>query len=273
MDPPVSAPDDFAPTLPAGRDRVVAPAAEPVAITPVAPAGGLVAARPGEPPATRPAGFTPSQRAVAAALLFLAAAALAGVAPTGTGVQYRTFGIVEGVFALLLSYVLLQRRAWTSPAGIAGWAAVVYGTVASAQIAEFLFPPPGVVEWVVVATLALSGWGALSRGPRRRIVFGLATLALLMALLRYSVIPVMWGVGPQPGDVLGVGDLAQGARRVIADHQPVHASAQLFGFAAMACWALATRLVWPVLPTRPRRRKRAHAKGGEEPVNEAPPIP
>jgi hypothetical protein len=197
--------------------------------------------------------MTAAQRAIAAALLFLGAAAVAGVAPVETGVQYRTFGIVEGVFALLLTYVLLQRRAWMSPAGVPGWAAVIYGTLATAQIAEFLFPPPGVVEWVVVATLALSGWGALSRGPRRRIVFGLATLSLLMALLRYSVIPVLWGVGPQPGDLLGVGDMAQGARRVFADHQPIRPVGQLLGFAAMAMWALATRLVWPVLPSRGRR--------------------
>jgi hypothetical protein len=203
--------------------------------------------------------MTAAQRAVAAALLFLGAAAVAGIAPVDTGVQYRTFGIVEGVFALLLTYVLLQRRAWMSPAGVAGWAAVIYGTLATAQIAEFLFPPPGVIEWVVVATLALSGWGALSRGPRRRIVFGLATLSLLMALLRYSVIPVMWGVGPQPGDLLGVGELAQGARRVMADHQPIRPVGQLLGFAAMAMWALATRLLWPVLPSRRRRGRDAES--------------
>ena len=197
--------------------------------------------------------MTAARRAVAAALLFLCAAAVAGIAPVQGGVQYRTFGIVEGVFALLLTYVLLQRRAWMSPAGVPGWAAVIYGTLATAQIAEFLFPPPGIVEWVVVATLALSGWGALSRGPRRRLVFGLATLSLLMALLRYSVIPVMWGVGPQPGDLLGVGELAQGARRVFADYQPIRPVGQLLGFAAMAMWALATRLVWPVLPSRRRR--------------------
>ena len=201
--------------------------------------------------------MTAAQRAVAAALLFLGAAAVAGIAPVEAGVQYRTFGIVEGVFALLLTYVLLQRRAWMSPAGVAGWAAVIYGTLATAQIAEFLFPPPGVVEWVVVATLALSGWGALSRGPRRRIVFGLATLSLLMALLRYSVIPVMWGVGPQPGDLLGVGELAQGARRVMADYQPVRPVGQLLGFAAMAMWALATRLLWPIVPSRRRRGRDA----------------
>ncbi len=201
--------------------------------------------------------MTAAQRAVTAALLFLGAAAVAGIAPVESGVQYRTFGIVEGVFALLLTYVLLQRRAWMSPAGVPGWAAVIYGTLATAQIAEFLFPPPGVVEWVVVATLALSGWGALSRGPRRRIVFGLATLSLLMALLRYSVIPVMWGVGPQPGDLLGVGELAQGARRVMADYQPIRPVGQLLGFAAMAMWALATRLLWPVLPSRRRRGRDA----------------
>jgi len=198
---------------------------------------------------------TPAQRAVGASLLFLAAAALAGVAPVDGVVEYRTFGVVEGVFALLLTYVMLQRHAWDRAPGIPGWAAVVYGTLAGAQIAEFLFPPPGVIEWVVVATLALSGWGALSRGPRRRVVFGLATLALLLALLRYSVIPVLWGVGPQPGDVLGVGELAEGARRVVADHRPVHRSGQLLGFVAMACWALATRLLWPAAPPRRRRRR------------------
>ncbi len=251
MDPPLSDPTEPAvaprsqPVVAPGTGAVVAPQAERAVLAPAGPDG--------EVPTPPRRGTTPAQRAVGAALLFLVAAALAGVAPTDTGVQYRAFGIVEGVFALLLTYILLQRHAWTSPAGVPGWAAVVYGTLATAQIAEFLFPPPGVVEWVVVATLALSGWGALGRGPRRRLVFGLATLALLMALLRYSVIPVMWGVGPQPGDVLGVGDLAEGARRVIADHQPVSRSAQLFGFAAMACWALATRLVWPPLPTRRKR--------------------
>jgi hypothetical protein len=216
--------------------------------------------------------MTAAQRSVAAAFLFLAAAGLAGVAPVATGVQYRTFGIVEGVFALLLTYVMLQRRGWAAPVGVVGWVALVYGTLASAQIAEFLFPPPGVVEWVVVATLALTGWGALARGPRRRLVFGLATLTLLLALLRYSVIPVMWGVGPQPGDLLGVGEMAEGARRILADYQPVRPVGQLLGFAAISCWALATRLLWPAVPVRRRRgsvRKGASRTGltaGEGPL-------
>jgi hypothetical protein len=199
--------------------------------------------------------MTGAQRSVVAALLFLVSATLAGVAPTDTGVQYRTFGIVEGVFALLLSYILLQRKAWAAPLGVPGWAALVYGTLATAQVAEFLFPPPGIVEWVVIATLALTGWGALARGPRRRVVFGLATLTLLLALLRYSVIPVMWSVGPEPGDVLGVGELAQSARRLFADHQPIRPVGQLLGFLAIAGWALATRLLWPTLPPRRRRRR------------------
>ncbi|HEX8360714.1 MAG TPA: hypothetical protein VF613_11415, partial [Longimicrobium sp.] len=142
------------PTLSDPTEPAVARPAEPLAGTAVAAhteagpaaarteAGAVVPA----PPKPRRVGTTPAQRAVGAALLFLAAAALAGVAPTDRGVQYRAFGIVEGVFSLLLTYILLQRRAWTSPAGVAGWAAVVYGTLATAQIAEFLFPPPGVVE-------------------------------------------------------------------------------------------------------------------------------
>ncbi|HYW06935.1 MAG TPA: hypothetical protein VE913_08265 [Longimicrobium sp.] len=219
---------------------------------------------------------TPAQRATGAALLFLAAAALAGVTPTDSGVEYRVFGVVEGVFGLLLTYVLLQRRAWKPLAGPVGWAALAYGTLASAQVAEFLFPPPGVLEWVVVATLALTGWGTLARGSRKQMVFGLATLAVLLGLLRYSIIPVLWGVGPRPGDVLGVGNLAEGARRVVADYRPIKPVGQLLGVAAIACWALATRLLWPALRRRPRdpaRLRESAPAWNAEPVAEPVDIP
>lgn len=190
--------------------------------------------------------MTPAQRSVAASLAFLASAALAGVALVPDGVEYRTFGMVEGVFALLLSYLLVFRRGWSSPETAVGWIAVAYGTLASAQVLELLFPPPGMIEWMVVAGVAVTAWGAFSGGSRRRLVFTLASLALLLAVLKFSVIPVLWGrLGPQPGTAFGLGDAAESVRRVFADYRPLRPIGQFVGFVAVACWALGTRLLWP----------------------------
>jgi hypothetical protein len=188
---------------------------------------------------------TPSQRAVAAALLFLLAAVLAGIAPVEGGVEYRVFGIVEGLFALMLTYLLVLRGAWAAPAGVAGWAAVAYGTVATAQVLDFLFPPPGLVQWVVVAGVAITAWSVFSAGSPRRLIASLASLAVLLALVRYSVIPVLWTrIGPAEGTAFGLGDLAESARRVFADWRPVRPVGELLGFAAVCLWALGTRMIW-----------------------------
>jgi hypothetical protein len=195
--------------------------------------------------------MTRAQRHVAAALVFLASAAVAGVALVPEGVEYRAFGMVEGVFALLLSYLLVFRGAWERPEGLTGWLAVIYGTVAGAQALELLLPPPGMIEWMVVAALAVTSWGAFSGGTRRRLIFSLATLALLLAVIKFSVIPVLWArMGPAAGTAFGLGDAAEAVRRTFADYRPLRPAGQLVGFVALALWALGTRLLWP--PEDPR---------------------
>lgn len=190
--------------------------------------------------------MTAAQRHVAAAHVFMASAAVAGVALTPEGVEYRAFGMVEGVFALLFTYLLIFRGAWARPEGATGWIAVAYGTIASAQALELLLPPPGMIEWMVVAALAVTSWGAFSGGTRRRLVFSLATLALLLAVLKFSVIPVLWGrMGPAAGTAFGLGDAAESVRRTFADYRPLRPIGQLVGFVALALWAAGTRLLWP----------------------------
>lgn len=194
--------------------------------------------------------LTPAQRAVSAALLFLGSATLAGVTLVADGVVYRTFGLVEGIFALLLTYVLVHRGAWPPPTGLAGWVAVGYGTLASAQLLELLFPPPGVIEWGVVGALSIAAWSALGRGSRERLVVSLASLALVLAVLKFSLIPAVWaGTGPAAGTAFGLGDLAERGRRFLADGQPVRPISQLVGFAGLCLWVAATRLVWPAART------------------------
>lgn len=197
-----------------------------------------------------PASLTPSQRAVAAALLFLGSAVLAGVTLVTDGLVYRTFGLVEGIFALLLSFILVHRGAWAAPVGLVGWIAVGYGTLAGAQLLELLFPPPGVIEWAVVGTLSVAAWSALGRGTRERLIVSLASLALVLAVLKFSLIPAVWSAtGPAAGTAFGLGDLAERGRRFLADGQPVRPVGQLVGFAALCLWAVATRLVWPAAET------------------------
>lgn len=194
--------------------------------------------------------MTPARRSVGAALLFLACAGLAGVSPTSDGVIYRTFALTEGVFALLLAYLLVLRGAWCAPTDLPGWLALAYGTLASAQALELLFPPPGVVEWIVVTGLAFTAWAALAAGSRTRLMAHLASLALLLALLKFSVIPFVWErAGPAPGEALGFGDVAESFRRLFAEHQPTTPAGQVMAFVALACWALGTRLLWAPAPS------------------------
>lgn len=189
--------------------------------------------------------LTPARRAVAAALLFLASAGLAGVTPGLEGVSYRVFGMVEGLFAILLTYVLLLRGIWWRIPGALGWVAVAYGTVATAQVLALLLPPPGVIQWVAVTALVFSAWAALATRSRRRLVVALGTLALLLALLKFSVIPFLWErAGPAPGTAFGFGDLAESFRRLFAEYQPIGPAAELIGVAAIALWAVGTTLIW-----------------------------
>lgn len=195
--------------------------------------------------------LTPPRRAVAAALLWLLAGALAGVAPLAAGgVEYRTFGLTEAIFALLVVYALLERGAWRRTPGPLGWAAVAYGAWATAQLLELLFPPPGLLEWVVVTALALTAWSALGGGTRERLIASLASLALLLALLNFSVVPILWErAGPAPGEAFGFGDLAESARQLVAAYRPMRREGQLLGALAIALWAAGTRLLWDVAAT------------------------
>lgn len=214
--------------------------------------------------------MTIAQRQVAAALTFLASAAVAGVALVPEGIEYRAFGMVEGVLSLLLAYLLVAREGWERPRTLVGWLAVGYGTIATAQVLELLLPPPGMIEWMVVAGIAVGAWAAFSGGTRTRFVVSLATLALLLAVLRYSVIPVLWErMGPAAGTAFGLGDVAESVRRTFADYRALRPGGELVGFAALSLWALATRTLWPADADGGRERgtEADHRAGPDKPLS------
>lgn len=188
--------------------------------------------------------------AVGAALLFLVAAFLAGVTPQAEGFAYHTFGVTEGLLGILLTCVFLERGVWWNPSPRLRWVAIAYGAVANAQILELLIPPPGVLEWLVLTGLAFSAWAIVGAASRTRLLGGLAAIGILLAALNFSIIPVLWErAGPGPGEAWGLGDLAEGFRRLVVDYRPVGPGGQLPGVAAIGCWAAATRLLWRQEPT------------------------
>lgn len=199
--------------------------------------------------------LTPERRAVGAALLFLAAAFLAGVNAGPAGLSYHVFGISEGIVALLLTHVFLRRNVWWSPSGVLRWVAVAYGAMANAQLLELLIPPPGILEWLVLTGIAFSAWAVVGAGSRSRLMAGLAAMSLLLAVLKFSIIPVLWDrAGPGPGEAWGLGDLAEGLRRLVVDYEPITAGGQLLGAMAIGLWAAATRILWR---QQSRRAKKA----------------
>ncbi|MBW3631156.1 MAG: hypothetical protein KY464_17960 [Gemmatimonadetes bacterium] len=189
--------------------------------------------------------LTSPRRSVLAALLFLLSAALAGVTPRAAGVEYRAFGMVEGLFTLLLVYLFLLRGVWARPAIALAWLPVVYGGLATAQLLRLLLPPPGVLQWVVVTGLAFSIFAAFAARSPTRLLAGLGTAAILLALLNFSVIPFLWvRAGPGPGEAWGLGNLAEGFRRLFVEYAPLGPGGELLGVVAVACWAVATRLLY-----------------------------
>lgn len=185
-----------------------------------------------------------ARRALGAALLFLAAAVLAGVTLYVDGVGYRLLGVPAGVLAIFLAWVLRARGAWAG----AGWPAALalaYGTAATAQLLAMLLPPPGVLEWVATTALALFALSLASVPSRERLVALLGAAAAVLAVLRFSVVPVLWArLGGGSSAPFGLGAVAEGFRRAIVDERPLRPGAQLVALLALACWVLATRLLW-----------------------------
>lgn len=189
--------------------------------------------------------MTIPRRQVAAALLFLCCAGLAGVIPRSTGVEYQLFGITEGLLGILLTYLLIARGAWPNPQSLPGWLATAYGAVATAQALKMLLPPAGIVQWIAVIGLIFAISAAMNATSARGVIMLISTIAVLLALLKFSVIPFIWErAGPAPGEVFGLGNMAESFRRLFVELEAPSPSRQLFGLIALTCWASATRVLW-----------------------------
>jgi hypothetical protein len=180
------------------------------------------------------------------ASLFLLSFGLGGISLDTGGVEYEVFGLVDGLAALLVVYVLLRSEALARPGGAWGLVMLVYGTAATAQLVGRLLPPPGVLEWLALAALVALAWHGAYGLHRSRLVLNLGLLTVAMAALRYAILPFVWLRAELPRTpVVDLYELGEAFKGLFIAYAPPHPATQAFVFAAVLAWATAVWIQWP----------------------------
>lgn len=189
--------------------------------------------------------WTPG-RGLLVTVFFLAAFTLGGVWVGPMGVEYRVFGLVDGLAALLIVYALVRVNALARPVRVWGTLALAYALGAAAQLVALLLPPPGVLEWLVLLVILYFAWNAGPGGHRDRVVLGLGLGALALAALNYSLLPHLWMRTQLPETpIIDLRALGEGVKGLVVVYEPSRPVTQLFAFAAVLSWALGLWAQWP----------------------------
>jgi hypothetical protein len=178
--------------------------------------------------------------------LYLVAFFLGGLWVGPLRVEYRVFGLIDGLAALLIVYVLLNTGALSWPRD--GWAllTLVYATLATAQLAALLLPPPGVLEWIVLGVLLYAALSVSYAVHRTRVMLTLGLVALGLALLKYSALPFIWERVRLPSTpIVDLGALAEGLKGLAVEYVPGEPVTQLYALLAILAWVAAVWLQWP----------------------------
>lgn len=184
--------------------------------------------------------------AAAVSSVFLFAFFFAGIWVGRTGVEYHLFGLVHGLAALLLLYVFLNSGVLSWPRGFWGFLVLVYAAVATAQLVMLLLPPPGFLEWVVIGVLVYFAWQASYATHRTRIMMSLGLVALVLAALKYSILPFLWARSELPRTpILDLRALGDGIKSLMVSYVPSRPETQALALLAILAWVLAVWLQWP----------------------------
>ncbi|UCF19576.1 MAG: hypothetical protein JSU87_16925 [Gemmatimonadota bacterium] len=181
--------------------------------------------------------------------LFLLTFFCGGLWLSVAGLEYQVFGLVDGLTAILVLYVLVNTAVLSWPRGAWGAVVFVYAAIATAQLVSLLLPPPGVLEWIVLAVLLYLAWNASYGAHRSRIVLTLGLVALALGVLKYSVLPFVWTRTQLPHTpILDLRALGEGIKGLVALYVPTRPINQLFALGAIVAWVLAVWLQWPPEP-------------------------
>jgi len=186
------------------------------------------------------------RRRALATCLWLAGAVLLGgfdlPAHGYAAFQFAPFGLVAGllsilyVFVLVHSGVVLRGRRWLAPL------LLVYWTAATGMAFRVLLPGPGLVQVALVIGAAIAAAILASREDREEAILWLGIVAVVLAVLRFGVVPFFEARSGLPDwGPIRLGEAADSFRDVFVAYAPQRPAIQVLHFAALASYALALR--------------------------------
>lgn len=159
--------------------------------------------------------------------------------------HFAPFGLVAGLLALLYVYLLVQSgvvrrgRKWLAPL------LLVYWTAATGMAFRVLLPGPGLVQVALVIGAAIAAAILASRKDREEAVLWLGIVAVVLAVLRFGLVPFFEARSGLPDwGPIRLGEAANAFRDIFVAYAPEQPAAQALHFGALACYALAIRTQW-----------------------------
>jgi hypothetical protein len=192
------------------------------------------------------------RRALGVCLLLAAALLVGGLDLPAHGYEsfrYALFGFTSGLLGILYTFALVSREVVWRPAGWIGTLLVVYWAAATAMLFRVLLPPPGLVQ-VGLAIVAAVGAGIIvSRRDREGAVLAVGTVTVILAVIRFALVPVFWARSGLPNwGPVQLGASADALRDFFVAFAPERPASQALHFLALALWVIALWLQWEPPP-------------------------
>ncbi len=202
------------------------------------------------------------QRALGVCLLLAAALLVGGLDLPARGYEsfrYAMFGFTSGLLGILITFALVSREVLWRPAGWIGVVLLVYWAAATAMLFRVLLPPPGLVQ-VGLAVVAAVGAGVIvSRRDREGAVLALGTVTVILAVIRFALVPVFWARSGLPNwGPVRLGASADAVRDFFVAFAPERPASQALHFLAVVLWVVALWLQWEP-PAAAAREPDAHS--------------
>lgn len=166
--------------------------------------------------------------------------------------QFAPFGLVAGLLALLYVFVLTQAGVIRRGHGWLDPLLLVYWTAATAMSFRVLLPAPGLLQVALVVGAAVAAAILVSREDRNEALLWLGVVAVVLAVLRFGVVPLFEARSALPDwGPLRLGQAANSFRDLFVAYAPQRPAVQALYFGALACYAVALWSQWDVR-ARPR---------------------
>ena len=188
------------------------------------------------------------RRALGVCLLLAASVLVGGLDLPATGYdafRFAPFGFTGGLLGILYTFALVSRSVLWRPPGWLGAMLLVYWAAALAMTFRVLLPPPGLVQVALAIVAAAAAGIVVSRHDRQAAVLTLGVVTVILAVVRFALVPVFWARSELPNwGPLRMGASADAVRDFFVAYAPERPASQALHFLALVLAVAALWLQW-----------------------------